>query len=342
MAKKIALDCGHGLNTAGKQTPTGIKEWSLTDKVRDKIVKLLEGYDCTFIFPDNNEGQVDEPLGDRVAMYKKQGADVVVSLHFNAHKGVWGTATGVEVHIDKNATAADIELANLIIAKLPGYMGLKSRGIWRNDFWIINQNVIPAVLVEGGFMDTKNDYNIITSDAGQTGYAKAVAESLIEFLDLKKKKTSASKDNTTVVTPTVPFEVKLLETRNIRKSAGTKYKVTGSAKPGVYTITKTKIANSLTWGKLKSGAGWIEINDEYCQILAKVVLNSDPAPFKVKLLQTMNVRKDAGTSYKIVTTAAVGVYTITKTKKASNGVLWGKLKSGAGWICISETYCKRV
>lgn len=38
---KIGLDAGHGLKTAGKQTPDGIKEWTLNDKVRDKVVQLL-------------------------------------------------------------------------------------------------------------------------------------------------------------------------------------------------------------------------------------------------------------------------------------------------------------
>ena len=38
---KIAFDAGHGLYTAGKQTPDGIKEWTLNDKVRDKIVAML-------------------------------------------------------------------------------------------------------------------------------------------------------------------------------------------------------------------------------------------------------------------------------------------------------------
>ena len=39
---KIGLDCGHGLKTSGKQTPDGIKEWTLNDKVRDKVVALLK------------------------------------------------------------------------------------------------------------------------------------------------------------------------------------------------------------------------------------------------------------------------------------------------------------
>ena len=53
---KIGLDAGHGLRTAGKQTPDGIKEWTLNDKVRDKVVYYLKDYDVEFIFTDNDEG----------------------------------------------------------------------------------------------------------------------------------------------------------------------------------------------------------------------------------------------------------------------------------------------
>lgn len=190
--KIIAFDSGHGLYTSGKQTPDGIKEWELNDKVRDKAVAMLKDYDVKFIFPDNNEGKVDEKLANRKTMYINQKADVCVSIHHNALKGVWCTANGVEVYVDKNCTAADLKLANLIYAKLPGYTGLRGRGVKKANFAVINQNSIPAVLVEGGFMDNKKDHAVITSDAGQTAYAKAVAEALIEFLDLKKKKTTTS------------------------------------------------------------------------------------------------------------------------------------------------------
>lgn len=194
---KIGLDAGHGLNTSGKQTPDGIKEWTLNDKVRDKVVKILSDYDCEIIHTDNNEGKVDEALADRVAMYKKKGCDVFVSIHHNAYTGKWNTATGVEVHTDKNPTAKDKALAKCIYDRLVKYTGMRGRGIKETDFWVINQDTIPAVLVEGGFMDGKEDYKVITSDAGQTAYAKAVAEGLIEFLNLKKKKKTSTKKETT-------------------------------------------------------------------------------------------------------------------------------------------------
>lgn len=185
--KKIALDCGHGLNTAGKQTPDGIKEWLLNDKVRDKVVSFLAPYDCEIIHTDNNEGYTDESLADRLNRYLKEMVDAFVSLHHNAFTGDWNDATGVELYTDNNPTNEDLRLADCIYGRLVNYTKLKGRGIKKAAFKVINQNTIPAVLCEGGFMDGTNDYKYITSDEGQTAYAKAVAEGLIEFLSLEKK-----------------------------------------------------------------------------------------------------------------------------------------------------------
>lgn len=187
MAVKIGLDAGHGLKTAGKQTPDGIKEWTLNDKVRDKVVKILSAYDCEIIHTDNNEGNTDEALADRLSKYKNAGVKAFVSIHHNAYTGKWNNATGVEVYVDKGGTAKDYELAKAIYNRLVKKTGMKGRGIKEYNFWVINQDTIPAVLVEGGFMDGTNDYKYIITDEGQTAYAEAVAEGLIEFLNLKKK-----------------------------------------------------------------------------------------------------------------------------------------------------------
>lgn len=262
MAIKIGLDAGHGLKTAGKQTPDGIKEWTLNDKVRDRVVNLLRDYDVEFVFTDNNEGNADENLTGRRSMYVSKGVAAFVSIHHNAHTGTWNSATGVEVFTDKSPTSKDKTLANCIYGRLTKYTGLKGRGIKEANWTVINQDKIPAVLVEGGFMDGKNDYKVITSDAGQEAYAKAVAEGLIEFLGLKKKPAT-----TTAATSTTgcPFVVKFKEEMNVRKGAGTKYdKVTVCKKNYKYTIVETTKVGTTLWGKLKSGAGWVCIAAKYC------------------------------------------------------------------------------
>lgn len=184
---KIGLDAGHGLKTPGKETPDGIKEWELNDKVRDKEAAIFKDYDVEIINVDNNEGNVDESLTSRRNMYINAKVDVFVSNHHNANKGKWGKHTGIEVYVDKNATKEDLELAQLVHDKLAKYTGLKGRGVKRANFTVINQNKVTAILVEGGFMDSTIDHPIITSEKGQEAYARAVAESIIEYYGLKKK-----------------------------------------------------------------------------------------------------------------------------------------------------------
>lgn len=184
---KLALDAGHGLKTPGKQTPDGIKEWSLNDPVCDFITELFAPYDVRIIRLDNNEGDVDESLASRYNKALTSGADALVSIHHNALKSVWSTATGVEVFTDINYTSKDNELAHGIYSRLVEYTGLKGRGVKRSDFYVINHNKIPAVLCEGGFMDGKSDYKYITSKDGQLNYAKAVVDALIDVFDIQKK-----------------------------------------------------------------------------------------------------------------------------------------------------------
>ena len=194
--KLIALDAGHGLYTAGKQTPDGIKENYLNDKVADKVTEMLAEYNCEIIRTDNDEGATDESLESRWKKYVYANVDAFVSLHHNAYTGSWNSATGIEVYTDVKATTEDKRLASLIYNKMVVYTGLKGRGVKAKDYYVINQNYVPAVLVEGGFMDGTNDYKVITSDEGQAAYAKAVAEGLIEFLGLEKKPTKESTKKT--------------------------------------------------------------------------------------------------------------------------------------------------
>ena len=68
--------------------------------------------------------------------------------------------------------------------------------------------------------------------------------------------------------PATPFSVKvLIPDLNIRRGAGMNYAVTGKyTGKGVFTITQVKNG----WGKLKSGAGWIYLeNPSYCTVQGK-------------------------------------------------------------------------
>ena len=99
--KKIGLDAGHGLKTLGKQTPDGIKEWSLNNDVCNRICRILSDYDCEIIRTDSSEGEIDESLSLRLNTYIKANVDAFVSIHHNAYTGSWNKVTGVEVYPDR-------------------------------------------------------------------------------------------------------------------------------------------------------------------------------------------------------------------------------------------------
>lgn len=327
--KRIALDAGHGLYTSGKQTPTGIKEWTLNDKVRDKVVAKLSGYNVQIIHTDNNEGNTDEGLTTRRNTYVNQNVDVFVSIHHNAYTGNWNSATGVEVYTDKNYTSADEKLAQCIYKRLVANTGMKGRGVKRANWTVINQNKIPAVLVEGGFMDGSKDYNYIISDAGQEAYAQAVADGLIEFLGLTKTSSAPAP---------APTPTKLSLDEVARKVMNGEY--------GNGAERRQKLE--------AEGYDYDTVQNRVNELLKGKVSTPTPAPapapqpaptnsFLVKVkVNALNIRSGAGVNNKVVGCIRdKGTYTIVATAKASDGGTWGKLKSGAGWINISSNYVTR-
>ena len=134
--------------------------------------------------------------------------------------------------------------------------------------------------------------------------------------------------------PTAPFTVQVIVSDlNYRSEPSMNGKVNGQTGKGVFTIVEVKDG----WGKLKSGAGWIYLeNPAYCTIQGAV---SAPAPdktFKVKIdIDDLRIRKGPGTNYGTNGYTGKGVFTIVETSSGAGSTKgWGRLKSGAGWISL--------
>ena len=149
-----------------------------------------------------------------------------------------------------------------------------------------------------------------------------------------------SSNKTVTSFPATPFLVQvIIPDLNYRSEPSMKGVVKGQTGKGSFTITEVKNG----WGRLKSGVGWILIeNPEYVTIGKSVAAPSKPAApannsYKVKVTASaLNVRKGPGTNYGVATVIRdKGVYTIVEEKSG-----WGKLLSGAGWISLE--YTKRL
>ena len=144
--------------------------------------------------------------------------------------------------------------------------------------------------------------------------------------------------------PATPFAVQVLVSDlNYRSIGSMSGKVLGQTGKGTFTITEIKDG----WGKLKSGAGWIYLeNASYVKIGSSIASSSTSSisstSYKVKVTaDVLNIRKGAGTNYAITGTIKdKGTYTIVAESSGTGATKWGKLKSGAGWISLD--YCQKV
>ena len=201
---KIAIDAGHGKNTPGKRTPDGIREWELNSKVAKYLAEYLKGYATTFR-TDDTTGKTDVKLTTRRNKAINNKADLLVSIHHNANTGKWNSATGVEVyrHIlfsHKKAKSLTTKLAKAISKET----GLLNRGVKKALFTVIASSKIPCILCEGGFMDGKTDSHYIRTIEGQKAYAKAVADTIINYYGLKKTTTASTKKTYNGTFPKLP------------------------------------------------------------------------------------------------------------------------------------------
>lgn len=146
--------------------------------------------------------------------------------------------------------------------------------------------------------------------------------------------------------PSVPFSVKvLIDDLNYRSDPSMNDgNIIGVTKKGVFTIVE--VSNG--WGRLKSGAGWIWLeNPSYVTILDSVDSGGSTPPsdnsFVVKVdINDLIIRTGPGTNYnKTGKYTGVGTFTILETSSGEGSKSgWGRLKSGAGWISLD--YAKRV
>lgn len=218
---KIALNAGHGLNTAGKRClasldPNETREWQLNSRICNKIEDKLKSYDgYELIRLDDTTGKTDVALKTRTNKANEFGADFYLAIHHNA--GVnGGNGGGVMSFVYTKASAQSKEwqkeLYNAII-KNTGLKGNRATPITSANLHEVRESKMPAVLIECGFMDSATDVPIILSDTFAEQVANACVEVLIEKGGLTKKVVETPK----VETPTpAPIETPIV-TSNIKE-----------------------------------------------------------------------------------------------------------------------------
>jgi N-acetylmuramoyl-L-alanine amidase len=190
MVFKIAFCAGHGGNnsTPGKRTPDGEYEWNFNNEVAlafEGAIKQYEGVEL--LRTDDRTGKVDIGLSARTNKANAWGANIYISFHHNANTSKWGNWGGIETFVYTSPSAGALKLAAAIHPKFVKAYGLTDRGIKRENLHIVRETHMPAILLEGGFMDSVVDIKKLRDHAVLKAAGYAVAEGVAEYAGLKKK-----------------------------------------------------------------------------------------------------------------------------------------------------------
>lgn len=252
---KILICVGHAnygggvISSADGTQHGGVNEYLYNKELAPHVVAWLNaaGHEAVLcIAPEGELHNLNDEINYFMGVENSGCFDLAIQLHLNAFNS---RAYGCEAYAynDKG-----LEIANAICAKLDTVWHNRGGQIKKGLYWT-RKTKATAVLVESFFCDNAEDYRK-ARDIGMSAHAKLIAEGII-----------GENISGGVETPEEPNGdgsnlVKVSITNlNIRKGPGTNYGVSGTCPVGTYTIVETKTAGGYTWGRLKSGAGWIAL-----------------------------------------------------------------------------------
>ena len=237
----LAIFAGHGKSTDGSWDPgctyKSYTEAELVLPITKAAVTALRR--CGFKIITDAEGNKINMI-KQVEMSNANNVDIHVSLHLEwsgAPKGTYPICASNEGK----------KLANCINKAVMRETGMTTRGVKKTDeYYETNATNMPAVIFECGSI--KADLKRVKK---YKVYGEAIAEGICDYFGVEYVPES--------------FKVRAKKNLIIRKTSSLTSKKVGTAKKGVYTISK--VSSNGKRGKLKSGLGWITITNSYCERL---------------------------------------------------------------------------
>lgn len=200
MRKKIliAIDDGHGMETAGKRTPAFsdgrvMKENEFNRAVAAYLAEELEknGFATLPVAP----GDTDVPLKTRVTVANEKQADAYISIHANAFGSAWNEANGIETWIYEKVMgdSETYRFARYIHDALLAATGRRSRGIKRShDLYVLKNTRMHAALVECGFMTNAKEAALLLSEDYRRECAAGICKGICSFYGVTYKEKEAA------------------------------------------------------------------------------------------------------------------------------------------------------
>lgn len=190
---KIAIDAGHGSNTAGKRTPDGYREHWINVRHAHFFEKACKrcgfatvriGWDDT-----NAKDDLDVTILARQKAIRAADVDISVSWHANAYGDgkTYNGANGVVTYIHSVSSKQkdSKSLADLVQAELIRGTAQKNRGVKTGNFGVCNATYMrckAAILIESAFMTNSREAELLKTDKFCQEQAEDACRGICKYL----------------------------------------------------------------------------------------------------------------------------------------------------------------
>ncbi|WP_341518119.1 N-acetylmuramoyl-L-alanine amidase [Bacillus paramobilis] len=199
----IIIDPGHGGTDPGKATQ-GLHESDIVLDTSKRLQSLIEKQTPFRVMltreTDIRLGEKQgEDLKNRVDFAKEHNGDIFVSIHANASQKHDGH--GTETFYYKGSEKKELTerekdsymLADKIQKRLVKALDTRDRGVKPEDFYVLRENEMPAVLTELAFLDNSEDYEKLASESGRQIAAEAIYAGILDYYEWKGFDVSKSR-----------------------------------------------------------------------------------------------------------------------------------------------------
>ena len=171
----VYVDAGHGGKDPGT-VANGIREKDINLSIALKVSNKLQQKGVQVVM--NRETDVFVDFKDTANHANSVNADVFVSIHSNS--AVATSANGIETFYTKSI---DVPYGKEIHSRLIKNTGAYDRGLKQDIYYVTNHTIMPAVLVESGFLTNTTEASKLNTDAYQEKIANAIVDGVMEYLN---------------------------------------------------------------------------------------------------------------------------------------------------------------
>ncbi len=176
---RVVIDPGHGGPDPGAVGIGGLRETNVVLDVSLQVARLLQERGVLVTLTRTSE--IDLDLPPRVAIANRSGASAFVSIHANALSMARPDVNGVESFYFSGGRSQSLAAAlqRRMMAVSPG---TPNRGVKQGRFFVIRRTVMPATLIEMGFVTGAIDAPRLANPQFRRRLALAVAAGILDFL----------------------------------------------------------------------------------------------------------------------------------------------------------------